>query len=96
MEFVGRDRETTLLRNWEKKPEGSFLSVIYGRRRIGKTRLVEEAFKDSTVLKFEGLEGQSAGAQQRQFLDRMAEISGRQEYRFVRGATWTDLGVAQE
>jgi len=33
-----------LLRDWTGKTDASYLTVIFGRRRIGKTRLVEEAY----------------------------------------------------
>ena len=79
MQFLGRVQEKSLLRRWANETDGSYLSVIYGRRRIGKTRLVEESFKDATLLKFEGLEGQPTNEQQRQFLARLAELSGKSE-----------------
>ncbi len=91
MKFIGRDREQKLLRAWEKRlPEGQ-LSVIYGRRRIGKTRLVQEVFGNSRLLRFEGLEGQSTAAQQRHFLDQLASLTGRREYAAIRSANWTEI-----
>ncbi len=45
MQFPGRVQEKALLRSWANETDGPYLSVIYGRRRIGKTRLVEESFK---------------------------------------------------
>ena len=91
MDFLGRSQEIELLRDWTRKTDGAFLSVIYGRRRIGKSRLVEEAFKGSAFLKFEGIEGQPQGVQQKTFLDRLAEVSGRREYRMLRTSSWTDI-----
>lgn len=84
MHFLGREHEVALLRDWHKERDGSYLTVIYGRRRIGKTRLVEEAFQDIPLLKFEGLEGESTAAQQRHFLDRLAELSGKPEFKRIR------------
>ena len=40
-------------RNWRDR---SVLAAVYGRRRVGKTALIEHAFRDRTVWKFEGLE----------------------------------------
>jgi len=34
----------------------ALLAVVYGRRRIGKTALVEQTFRDDTLWKFEGIE----------------------------------------
>ncbi len=91
MQFLGRVQEKALLRSWANETNGSYLSVIYGRRRIGKTRLVEESFKDATLFKFEGLEGQPTNEQQRQFLARLAELSGKPEYRLIKTSRWTDI-----
>lgn len=92
MKFIGRTHELKLLRELTfKGGSSSRLTVLYGRRRVGKTRLVEESFKDLPLLKFEGLEGQSTAAQQREFLRCLAEISGKQEYRLIRTTQWTDL-----
>ena len=53
--FFGRDTELKLLEEsyHSKKSE---LFVIYGRRRIGKSRLLEEFSKNKNRLLFEGLE----------------------------------------
>jgi AAA+ ATPase superfamily predicted ATPase len=91
MRFVGREREQRLLTNWERRLPGGQLSIIYGRRRIGKTRLVQEVFRDSQLLRFEGLEGQSTAAQQRHFLDQLASLTGRREYLSIRSANWTEI-----
>ncbi len=91
MEFMGRSEEISQLCNWNKSGRPAFLSVIYGRRRIGKTRLVEETFKKSRLLTFEGLEGQSTKEQQMQFLARLASISGRKEYQLIKSASWTEI-----
>lgn len=45
MDFLGREHEIAILRDWVHQTEGSYLTVIHGRRRIGKTRLVAEAFR---------------------------------------------------
>ena len=55
MPFVGRPDENRLLReeNWRDK---SVLTVIYGRRRVGKTALIEHAFQNDIMWKVEGIE----------------------------------------
>ena len=50
MKFIGRENELELLRDWNRK--SSKLTVIYGRRRVGKTRLVEEYTKNEKIFKF--------------------------------------------
>jgi len=50
MEFVDREKEIALLqREWENTP--SFV-VLYGRRRVGKTRLLQEFAKNKTSFFF--------------------------------------------
>ena len=91
MKFIGRKRELKKLREWLTEWNRPFLSVIYGRRRVGKTRLVNEAFKDSPFLSFEGLEGQSSTEQKKAFLLRLARQSGNQFYEKIEGASWIEI-----
>jgi len=65
--FIGREKEIALLRekNWREK---AVLSVVYGRRRVGKTALVEKAFEHKKIWKFEGIEGEGQAFQLRNFL----------------------------
>lgn len=52
--FIGRKKELGLLKQlWSKR--SASLVVIYGRRRIGKSRLAQEFGKDSCFYFFEGL-----------------------------------------
>ncbi len=46
--IIGRDEELTMLKEIYESPEPEFLAV-YGRRRIGKTYLISEYFKDRGV-----------------------------------------------
>jgi AAA+ ATPase superfamily predicted ATPase len=88
-EFWGRERELATLRGWER--DRSLLVTIYGRRRVGKTRLVEEAFRGKALLAIEGIEGEGQAAQQRLVLTRMAEFFARPELRLVRPESWIDV-----
>jgi AAA+ ATPase superfamily predicted ATPase len=91
MNFIGRKRESKLLQQWIKRHPSGQLTVIYGRRRVGKTRLVLETFKDTKLLRFEGLEGHPTAVQQRHFLGQLAEVTGRPEFRSVKATNWTDI-----
>lgn len=68
MEFIGRDYELGLLEE-KQKQNGAKLVIVYGRRRVGKTRLVEEFYKDKNLWKFDGLERQPKAKQIRTFLN---------------------------
>ncbi len=67
--FIGRDLELQSLKDLFKKKTSS-LVVIKGRRRIGKTRLIEEFAKDQPFLRFIGLApaaGMKAETQRNEF-----------------------------
>ena len=49
MKFVNRKEELRILEEEYKKDRASFV-VIYGRRRVGKTRLIEEFVKDKEYV----------------------------------------------
>jgi AAA+ ATPase superfamily predicted ATPase len=52
--FVGRKEELKLLRSLLEKNTAS-IAVVYGRRRVGKSRLIEEFGKNLTMHSFSGL-----------------------------------------
>lgn len=66
MDFIGRDTEIEYLNRLYKKKDGQ-LVVIYGRRRVGKSTLVEEFMKNKKHLRFEGLENVRTIGQIEQF-----------------------------
>lgn len=53
-QFVGREEELTRLNELLSKPSAS-LVVTYGRRRVGKSRLIEEFGRSHRFLSFAGL-----------------------------------------
>ncbi len=53
--FIGRERELTTLNRMFKSEIFEF-AVIYGRRRIGKTALINEFIKDKDAIYFTGVE----------------------------------------
>ncbi len=70
--FVGREKELSLLeKEWQKK-RGS-LVVLYGRRRIGKTRLMTEFIKDKPGVFYVG-EDVSPHIQIMRFREKLAEF----------------------
>lgn len=69
MTFFGRKEEIQTLKNL-KSPA---LVVLYGRRRVGKTSLIKEAFSDRSFFQFEGLEDQSTKQQLENFKETLFE-----------------------
>lgn len=72
MKFVGRVKEIFDLNQLFKSKE-SKLAVIYGRRRIGKSCLVDHFMSDKKHLRFEGLEGGRTKAQLAQFVSDLSK-----------------------
>ena len=73
--FIGREAELQSLRDLLKKKMASMV-VIKGRRRIGKTRLIEEFARDERFLRFVGLaptEDTTAQDQRNEFSRLMSE-----------------------
>lgn len=55
MAFIGRERELLLLQSHYDAP-GFYFDVIYGRRRVGKTRLIREYIQNKSAVYFMGIE----------------------------------------
>ncbi len=51
MNFINREKELAVLEK-DYKRKGSSFSVIYGRRRVGKTTLIKEFIKNKTAIYF--------------------------------------------
>lgn len=73
--FIGRSSELEQLERLAKKNIASMV-VMRGRRRVGKSRLIEEFAKNSRFIKFSGLppeEGISANEQREHFANQCSE-----------------------
>lgn len=89
MQFIGRQHERACLAEWEKRLPRGTLSVLHGRRRVGKTRLIKEVFRKHDLLFFEGLEGQSTRVQQQHFLEQLSLLTRRKKYLKDRPNNWS-------
>lgn len=65
--FIGRVKEIQKLQQLRSET-ASAIAVLYGRRRVGKSALIREAFQKERVLNFEGLENKPPREQIRNFL----------------------------
>ncbi|MBI3266873.1 MAG: ATP-binding protein, partial [Chlamydiae bacterium] len=72
--FIGRRAEMHRFQEIEARQEAS-LVVVYGRRRVGKTELIEQYFRERRLIKFEGLEGASPEAQISHFLYQLSKYT---------------------
>ena len=72
--FSGRNFEANLLRDIASKKTSEIVAV-YGRRRVGKTALIEQSFANRNLLKFEGTEGKPEHFQKTVFLKTLAKYT---------------------
>ena len=54
IQFIGREKERQTLSDLLVTPESEFVA-LYGRRRVGKTFLVETVYKQEMVFSITGL-----------------------------------------
>jgi len=66
MKLSGREREIKLLKSLLKKEQPEFVA-IYGRRRVGKTFLIREVYKEHIVFECAGLHQKDFGQQLENF-----------------------------
>lgn len=89
-QFIGREAELARLKQFLHKKTASLI-VIRGRRRIGKSRLVEEFAKGSTFYSFAGLaptKETTAQSQRDVFAAQLSEQTGLPE---VQADDWSKL-----
>lgn len=91
MIFIGRRHEHGLLSKQEEKKDGGNLIVVYGRRRVGKTRLIEEFYREKNLWKFDGLERQPKAKQIRSFLSTLAKHAKNPLYETADCKDWLDV-----
>jgi hypothetical protein len=88
--FIGRDAEIEHLRQLDASPTAS-LVVVYGRRRVGKTALIEQSYRERNLLKFEGLEGGDQERQIEQCLYQLARYAGDGAIERLRFTRWLEF-----
>lgn len=90
MKFVGRDDELNQLTSILSEREPSII-IVYGRRRIGKTYLIEHALKSLTYLKIEGKQGYSRQEQINHALYTAAKYFNEPLFTKLNVRTWTEF-----
>lgn len=70
--FVGRHAEWERLTSIGHTKEPAIL-IVYGRRRVGKTELLEQVYAERNILKFEGIRGKSQVDQKAHVLWQLSE-----------------------
>jgi uncharacterized protein len=88
--FLGRLTESAALLEVNSRPEASIVAV-YGRRRVGKTELVEQTYRERNLLKFEGLEGGDAKRQMEHALYQLARYANDSSIEKLQFTRWTEF-----
>jgi uncharacterized protein len=88
--FAGRDAERAKLEALGQG-EGAKIVVVYGRRRVGKTELIEQTFANRQLLKFEGLERQGKTRQIAQFLETLARYANDLNVAKLKLSSWREV-----
>ena len=73
--FIGRKRECALLKELYHKKSAELVSVT-GRRRVGKTHLVNTVFEDRIDFSLTGVQNYNTREQLKSFAYRLAELKG--------------------
>ena len=87
MKFVGRKQELSDLTELYNSRE-SKLVVLYGRRRIGKSCLIDYFMRDKKHLRFEGLEQGRTKAQLAQFMQDLSKQTNDKLLKHVKPDSW--------
>jgi len=71
--FIGREDELKTILGAAQEKQASII-VVYGRRRVGKTELIEHALSQRNLLKLEGVENGDMQAQMYRVLYQLSKV----------------------
>jgi AAA+ ATPase superfamily predicted ATPase len=91
-EFIGRESELEKITEVLNQTEASLL-IVYGRRRIGKTALIENGFRKKNLLKFEGLEKGTSARQREHFKEQLASYCQDPDMLKLTFKSWKDCFI---
>lgn len=88
--FIGREYEITRLKKIAHAGRAAII-IMYGRRRVGKTELLEQTFRQRYILKFEGRENQPETQQRRMVMRSLAEYAEETLLEGIQVRDWHDV-----
>ncbi len=88
--FIGRKEELKYIQDAAELDEAAIL-VVYGRRRVGKTELIEYALHARNLLKLEGVEDGNTEAQMVRVLYQLSKALKDRHLIHMRFKTWLEL-----
>ena len=87
--FVGREFEIIRLQEVKQSADAAIV-VVHGRRRVGKTTLVEHVFSDEHLVKLEGIEQGPPEYQMRSILEQLSVQVRNPTLALVKPSTWRE------
>src|SRR5437016_456857 len=90
LQFVGREHEINYIMTATQSGEANII-VVYGRRRVGKTELIEFVLHDRNLIKLEGIEGGDTQAQMYRVLYQLSKAFNDQFILKMHFNTWLEL-----
>jgi AAA+ ATPase superfamily predicted ATPase len=90
IQFVGRIEEIRYIEEAAQTGEASIL-VVYGRRRIGKTELIEHVLSNRNLIKLEGVEDGDTQAQMYRVLYQLSKVFDDRYITQMKFNTWLEL-----
>lgn len=88
--FLGRTAEQAKIKEFIARDDAGIL-VVYGRRRAGKTELIQHVFADRRLLKFEGIEGKDEAFQLAHVLRELGKYTKDSKIQHIPCSTWTEV-----
>lgn len=88
--FIGREYERSLLQQIDQTNQASII-VMYGRRRVGKTELIEQSYRNRNILKFEGIEGKSEIEQMAHVISQFSIYAQDPILTKIKCSSWTEV-----
>lgn len=88
--FIWRERECERMEKFAQLNYAAIM-IVYGRRRVGKTELIEQIFRNRQLLKFEGLENQPEQEQIQQVLYQLSRYLDASYIAKLNFTTWVEV-----
>lgn len=88
--FIGRDFERQLLHEISEADESAII-ILYGRRRVGKTELIEQTYHDRNLIKIEGLEKHPESEQIEHTLSQISHYCNQSYIAKLKFTRWTEV-----
>lgn len=88
--FIGRKDEMKIVNEACQSGEAAIV-VVYGRRRVGKTEMIEHTLQDRNLIKLEGVENGDTQAQMYRILYQLSKIVDDKYITQMKFNTWLEL-----